>query len=792
MNVGYSQDSKIEIEVRDVCGNLSQISMKSMLYVINGNDSTLIQSSSSNPFTFDGLNEGNDYILSFELPDIVTKTYGLRDLNVLMDRIASGDGGKELMAAADFNNNNALSAIDLVTLLWDVAGADLIKTEYVLVPKFNENNISQLNLEGTKYLIKGVPSKGQNLNINIVRKGNVAEADSDQCGKFCIENTDAIVQFYDKNIVENEKVIVPIFINPEKNYFGMDIRFDYKNMTLDTVNIPNSSAFTVDKQNQSIHLVWVKDRLVNQNDTLLTKIAEFEFTSNHGGKISDVLSLSSGYNNALLKSDSCYVTLPAVTLNVAEQSQNCVIEWPKDITIPECNGKYSTGFPIINNACKSYYLITYSDFEAEPCKKYIREWKGFNFINNSTEKYTQVIYIDSNYDHICKRNLAIDFVNDTQIIHAMSLVESPIAGHYYSFSDSEKDSLITLNYIPPYTEEVGVYDITDGQYCISVISKNRMIDTSSLNIKKNIHVAYTNKYIVRAISFFGDDIPLTIIPSTIQLSLDGINYKSVFDFDKSYSGQTILFYLRFNIGGTLFYYGEVYATLEPYSAPPPVRLFAFDDVLTKNEPSTFDVYASDFNQIIGLQFGFRLVDCELVAIASKRLDIQYDYDLQWKFAKLSWNERTSNPTTLDSTTVLFSITVMPTNSNNLSTFMSVDPSVLKPNAFFSSVEIIDTIALEFNFPQRPIINQTENISSTFSVYPNPSFTGSFYLNLPKNEVLSRIELLSSTGELVPIFWKQNTDDQFEINTEYQIPSGLYILNVTTNKSISNQKVLVIR
>ncbi|MCB9309432.1 MAG: T9SS type A sorting domain-containing protein [Lewinellaceae bacterium] len=792
-NVVLAQNNTLRIDVKDVCQNLSSIFIRTDLYVLNGHDTTLLQSTASNPSEFTNLYPGLTYFVKVVIPETGTKKYGLKDAAIMMSKLFSGVSSKEMIIAGDFNNSGSLTALDFAEFMRDISGENIITPNYYLVQKSIQANISQIDEFGTFFIIDGITTNIQTLELTQVQKGHISDADVDQCNLNCILNSETALFFYDKYVKSQEKIIVPIFSMKKDSIYGYDVRFKYSNATLDTIITSATGFYTHDKVEKSAHFVWLENEIIQDPDSSSTikKICTLEFTSNRNGKISELFSLDTINNNSVIKTDSCFIAVPHVALQKEDQFQKCLISWPPDIIIPDCTGNHLTGRPVIDESCNTLYFTSYKDIEPSPCRKIIRNWTGVNYVDLSTEHYFQVIRIDSTFNHICRNHAIIDFPTSTINIHARSLVEGPIDTHLYSFTNEVKDSTALIEY-STVSEERYIYDLTDSIFCIANIVKNKVVDTTNLNINRHLQIPYTDKYSVYAKSFFIGTIPSDINKQSITISQDGIVYNTLLTFDQSYQGKTKTLYLRFIKGGILFNYGEVYVTFEPVTLYPPLKLFAYDDFIIQDEPFTFDVYSNNFLNVSAFQFGFRLVNCYMTELIKTNIKPIYVYDTQWNFLKMLWYDENGQSITIDSTESLFKVTIVPSKSGNLSEFISLDPSVLYPSAYYGNNTSQDSVLLEFNFPQRPIINQTYNISSTFSVYPNPSLTGSFYLNLPKNEVLSRIELLSSTGELVPILWKENTDDQYEINTEYQIPSGLYILNVTTNKSISNQKVLVIK
>ncbi|MEZ4911075.1 MAG: T9SS type A sorting domain-containing protein [Saprospiraceae bacterium] len=787
------QNAKIQIDITDVCSTPTTLDIIADLYVLNGNDSLHIQSTTSNPFIFENLNQNFTYFVKLKLP-VGTKNYGIKDAAILYDKLVSNDISREIMNAGDFNENGAITTLDFVALMNDIAGTNTIQPYYILILSNTENNITQLNNEGTLFRIDGIKGENQILDLTLLQKGHISNADENQCSVNCISNSAGKLYLVDNYVKPNEKVIVPLFTKSTENMYGFDIQLNYEGMVLDSVINSSTSYFTHDETKKNIHYVWIKNDLNPSQDTTLIKLGELEFTSKQLGRISDIIRLTTSNNTALIKSDSCYITVPSVDLVFDESSQNCIIQWPPSVVrIPDCSGLYHTGTPIINSECDEFYYVYKKDTHLSNSCTVIREWTGFNYISLEEEKYLQVIKQDSTFQHICKNQVIVNIATNDVQIHAKELLTNYFDNHNYSFSSEIKDSLITLAYSLPYTEEKIVYDLTTDQLCITQILKNKIVDTSGVHVKPHIVVPLVNNvYKVHARSFLGAVLPLDLMPASIQISEDGIKFYSSIDYDKSQKGSTQSFILRFNIGGILYNYGTVTALLQTFTSPPPLVLYAFNDIIEQDKPATINVYAKNFNDLIGAQMGIRFVDCTLSTVTDQALDVEFNYDTQWNFCRLLWTSRNLAPTSLDSNQVLFSLEIMPNATNNVENFLAIDPSVMAPEAIFDDLFTQDTLELLFEFPQRPIINHTMDFLKDVNFFPNPSMSGNFTLELPNDEPILTSNLYNSQGVEIPVSLTNLNLGKYLVQCQQNIPNGLYFLHIRTDKRLINQKVLVIK
>lgn len=79
------------------------------------------------------------------------------------------------------------------------------------------------------------------------------------------------------------------------------------------------------------------------------------------------------------------------------------------------------------------------------------------------------------------------------------------------------------------------------------------------------------------------------------------------------------------------------------------------------------------------------------------------------------------------------------------------------------------------------------LTSTPLVYPNPN-NGSFYIKFQSKEAgINTVSLYSITGKLIQTF---NSSDKLTHMTNLTLPSGLYLLNTTSNKYNTSTKMII--
>ncbi|MGB5943977.1 MAG: T9SS type A sorting domain-containing protein, partial [Leeuwenhoekiella sp.] len=85
--------------------------------------------------------------------------------------------------------------------------------------------------------------------------------------------------------------------------------------------------------------------------------------------------------------------------------------------------------------------------------------------------------------------------------------------------------------------------------------------------------------------------------------------------------------------------------------------------------------------------------------------------------------------------------------------------------------------------------QTEDTSSAFMVYPNPSINGKFTIEL-KGMELSEVSIYNILGALV--YSTKTSDNKIQVSTGKLFESGLYLIQVIDETSHVYSEKLIIR
>lgn len=147
----------------------------------------------------------------------------------------------------------------------------------------------------------------------------------------------------------------------------------------------------------------------------------------------------------------------------------------------------------------------------------------------------------------------------------------------------------------------------------------------------------------------------------------------------------------------------------------------------------------------------------------------------FKFETDSWEQYGNTVTgTENGLQSFFGFCVSINNEGNIIGIGSPDDSASEP----SQVRI---------FEYDGVIESPEFIMSNIpKLYPNPN-SGKFYINIPDNIKTSLIQILDNTGKLV-YSTSSSTSETIEINQYFS--SGIYFVNILTNTSIYNLKMIV--
>ncbi|MBK6500708.1 MAG: T9SS type A sorting domain-containing protein [Saprospiraceae bacterium] len=154
-----------------------------------------------------------------------------------------------------------------------------------------------------------------------------------------------------------------------------------------------------------------------------------------------------------------------------------------------------------------------------------------------------------------------------------------------------------------------------------------------------------------------------------------------------------------------------------------------------------------------------------------------------------WLLPTTAPLTLSSTDTLFTITIRPTESGNLANILSIADDLMPSEAVLNDFEQTK-VDLVFRFLRRP--TNTQNlIANDFKLYPNPTSTGTF--TIESNGIADgTISIYNDNGQEVAFSKQEAVDGVFEVSMPDAIQNGVYMVRLTTEKTVTTKKVILMR
>ena len=138
---------------------------------------------------------------------------------------------------------------------------------------------------------------------------------------------------------------------------------------------------------------------------------------------------------------------------------------------------------------------------------------------------------------------------------------------------------------------------------------------------------------------------------------------------------------------------------------------------------------------------------------------------------------------------LFTMTILPTVSGNLSDILSTAEDLLNSEAILNDFEQTK-IDLVFKFLRRS--SATKDIMpNDVTVYPNPNSTGTFTI---QSEVFqdATINIYNDYGQMIYETNKKGTGDGlFQVNMPENCKNGVYILRLINDKYISTKRIILV-
>ena len=794
----YSQ-GKITARYQHICDDISAIHIKTSLFKSQNGTTQLIGESYENPAVFENLESDGFYTLEPYASGNGERRYGTRDIIMAQYHILGLKPLKDhAIYAGDANSDRKLSASDLAVMKKTILGLENneISDQFIIFNDYKDSLNLNLDNISTIY-INGASERDREINLQVVRKARIADASGLYCNNACPDITNKFVQIlFDDIAVQKDQVVsFPLYLKNTLNYQGLEYKFYTKNAEI--IDVKDPQYFGFNKIQNQVHATWINQHVLQTAEPSINLI-QLTIKPKSDGKLSDFLFIDTDYKNneAVVLQDGCLKIVKNVILIPSENfNYDCNIQWPADITIANC-GDHS-GEPSMDNICSNITSVRYTDVYLDYCKVIERNWVLTNWAINEEFTHLQLITVNENFDHRCVQSYHIELDGESENLHARDLVVDPVPANLYSFSqDDESDSIRLIRYEAPFSTKFIVYDINNNQICIAKLEKSQT-ELVELSFNQLITVFEQNEsFTVRALDFSknGDLLPTGI--SDLQISYLGQNYVTEMNFDKSYEGKTLKFTLRYRVNGTvkiidnLSAYLDTGTFLNDYG---PLKLYAYNDYLQGGKDYFIEVYSSNFENILSLQYGVKFKNVILAAVENGAIQVtsSYNYVPDENIMRMLWYEVTSVPKSINSNTVLFRLKIVPEISGFLSEFIFMDDNVLLPEAVYEGSNVSGKILLEIGFPGRTSTNGFEIKDMNFEVYPNPVTGEELYIHCTKNFTPTDLKLTDISGKEWPYFssWQPN-ENTISITLNKSLPRGLYIISMTDKIRTFSKKIAI--
>lgn len=786
------QSGIIKVNVEDGCGNAFDKPVTIDLYQTIGSNATKLTSSNIHPATFDNLDPGYTYEVRISSSDVSNTDVSIKDAYAMRNIVLGIFNNITYLPsilAGDVNSTNGITTLDIVFLtryLVQIPNPQVSYDEWFFVDQKHLNSLD-VSLKN-RTVIQGIPNGLQEITFNGYQHGAVASTIPELCAS-CTEDSTSTkaIQIPNINVTAGQEVKFMLAYHYDAQDIGACFSLKYRDGVVSAVSAIAGSVTNFIDSTATINIA----RVFDSNTPPILDFAQITFTPTKSGKLTDFFSLNDQFKNELVyKVGNCLKTYQNMTINVATP---CPVTWPADITIPDCTSNHNTGSPIVDPACVNIVTVTYTDqVFGDPCAKILRNWTAVNWMTGEIYKHYQIIRIDANLSLSCLGDITVVVV-DSAIIWATDLIKTGNLSHQFSFSatDPSQKSMVVYN-TPPFAFDVTVYDLTDSTSCITKINIHSNGCNDPVIIIPEISVSETNgAYIVNGSMFNGGNVNhcLGVIDDfQIKASSTG-NYENQLSFDyNQYKGTHLLVALRYKVNGNIVNHGQVKINFKAEPALPPFEIVCYDDPVVKNELFEVSFFSSTFNNIYALQAAIRLKDAIMVSTKKKALkDIAFNEEL--RSLRFVWLLPTAAPLTLSSTDTLFTITIRPTESGNLANILSIADDLMPSEAVLNDFEQTK-VDLVFRFLRRP--TNTQNLTENdFELYPNPTSTGTF--TIETNGIADGIvSIYNDNGQEVAFSKQESIDGIFEVSMPDAIQNGVYMVRLTTEKTVTTKKVILMR
>lgn len=782
----------VNVIVEDGCGNKLAAPVTIDLYQIIGNTSTKLTSSNQNPTQFSNLDPGYTYEVRMSSPDVSDTDISIKDV-YLMRQVILGVINNlahlPTVFASDVNGNLGISTLDQVLLMRNIVEITKPSTEYTGWFFIDQKQLDSRDFTlKNKTRINGIPNGTLDITFNGYQYGAVQSTIKQYCG-LCAEDSTSVssITIPDMDVVAGTEVKFYVNYVRSSNDIGLSFSLKYKDGVVSSVKPESNVSTNIIDSTKTINVITLFEPLFPIGNNNLYQIT---FTPTKSGKLASFFAINDLYKNEFVYKDAnCLNTYGKIQLDVRKA---CEILWPRDITIQACNANINTGSPLAIGDCANDVVYSYTDqVFGNPCEKILRTWTAINFKTSEIYTHTQIIKIDPTQFITCVNNASV-LVKDSAIIYAIDFVQNPVSSHIYSFSELDPtQTTMKLYNKPPYKIDVSVYDLSVNTYC--TITVNIVPNGCNDPIKINQEVTVKENgglYTVDAKLFDGGNqnhCRGTITEFQIkELTSPSYGIAIVYDFNNN-KGKTVSLNLRYKVNGVWENYnGVVKVLLE--SNLPPFELSCYDDPVTQNVLHEIAFFSPSFDNIYALQAAIRLKDAIMVKTEKKSLkDISFNEEL--RSLRFLWYSQNVQPLTLSGTDTLFTMTIRPTKSGNLSDIISIAEDIMRSEAILNNLDGTK-IDLVFKFLRRP--TATKDLSDdNMIVFPNPSNTGQFFIDAPNFDVTD-IVIYDQNGQALSPSFTENSIGKLAITMPENAPNGLYILKAQNDQRLAVKKIVLMR
>lgn len=785
------QPGTINVNVEDGCGNAFDKPVTIDLYQIIGSNATKLTSSNIHPATFDNLDPGYTYEVRISSSDVSKTDVSIKDAYAMRNIILGIFNNITYLPsilAGDVNGTNGITTLDIVFLtryLVQIPNPQVSYDEWFFVDQKHLNSLD-VSLKN-RTIIQGIPNGLQEITFNGYQHGAVASTIPELCAS-CTEDSTSTksIQIPNISVTAGQDVKFVVGYHYDAQDIGACFSLKYRDGVVLAVSAIAGSVTNFIDSTSTINIA----RVFDSNTPPILDFAQITFTPTKSGKLPDFFSLNDQYKNELVyKVGNCLKTYQKMSINAANL---CPVTWPADITIPDCTSNHNTGSPIVDPACVNIVTLTYTDqVFGDPCAKILRIWTAVNWMTLEIYTHTQVILIEPTIQLTCVGVSSALLQGGFTELWAQDFVKTPVSGHIYSFSATDPNEKSKRFYVVG-TFDVNIYDHTENSFC----TVNLTIISSGCNdpviIVPEISVSETNGvYNVSGSMFNGGNVNhcLGVIDGFQIKATSTGNYENQLSFDyNQYKGTHLLVALRYKVNGNIVNHGQVKINFKAEPALPPFEIVCYDDPVVKNELFEVSFFSSTFKNIYALQAAIRLKDAIMVSTKKKALkDIAFNEEL--RSLRFVWLLPTAAPLTLSSTDTLFTITIRPTESGNLANILSIADDLMPSEAVLNDFEQTK-VDLVFRFLRRP--TNTQNLTANdFKLYPNPTSTGTF--TIESNGIADgTISIYNDNGQEVAFSKQESVDGVFEVSMPNNIKNGIYMVRLTTEKTVTTKKVILMR